>query len=671
MRTEPLTLPHAFLCAFVFCAGLSTAFGLRSWVFAIYLVLPVIALGSRVTLPGWLATSARRVARLGAVVAFLCGLFLSILPASPEAIILSVSRISAHALVVAGGVLLLGRRPPGGTVMPAMLGSVIASCLQPDSLFARVSLAASFISMVGWLATNDDEEGRPVSLRPFALVFFLVITAAATAGAIAFLPWAQPQVELMVAKMISDDLSASTGLSTQSRLGDIERLATSNRVAMRMYGDHPADLRVRAFTRFDGRAWQADPRPARRLGQIPMDAARWPAFDETPGVVLATHSSDVSGDLMAARLIVTSPQQGAMPVPARAVAVRVEDVTIDRNPSGILFPASKAALYAVLFRENEGEEAGDSPGAEMLELPERLDPRLRELALKLAPADLPQAQRAERIAAYFQSGYRYSLDVGKLATSDPLAEFVFDKKQGYCEYFATATTLLLRLSGVPARYVTGYAVRSFQRSGAHYVIRDQDAHAWAEAYLPDRGWVEVDATPANDYAAVHDDLKSEGWLARLQGLWDEMAARFAQGGVVGLARGLAALAMEHPVPLVIVFTLFIASRLRRARAVAPSPVVSTAPFRTAAQSLHPEIERLLRAVDELCLSRGAPRSPFRAPREHVNDQTVLLASGEREVCLRAIDLVYAHTYGGRSGAEGENAELISTLDGLKAPSKAS
>src|SRR5205814_8379510 len=116
-----------------------------------------------------------------------------------------------------------------------------------------------------------------------------------------------------------------------------------------------------------------------------------------------------------------------------------------------------------------------------------------------------------------------SLQVGKFATRQPVAEFVFDKKRGYCEYFASAAAVLLRLQGVPARYVTGFSMDAAARVGGHYVVRESDAHAWIEAWIPGRGWVEADPTPAGDYAAVHGDAASgfERVVEWIKGRWEE------------------------------------------------------------------------------------------------------------------------------------------------------
>ena len=76
---------------------------------------------------------------------------------------------------------------------------------------------------------------------------------------------------------------------------------------------------------------------------------------------------------------------------------------------------------------------------------------------------------------------------------DPLADFLFTRKQGHCEHFATALAVMLRTQGFAARVVAGFF--GGQRIGDHYVVRAGDAHAWTQLFVPGRGWVTYDATP--------------------------------------------------------------------------------------------------------------------------------------------------------------------------------
>jgi hypothetical protein len=82
------------------------------------------------------------------------------------------------------------------------------------------------------------------------------------------------------------------------------------------------------------------------------------------------------------------------------------------------------------------------------------------------------------------------------AVGDPIADFILHGKRGYCQHFATALALLARTAGVPARVVGGYRVVEVSPLGGYHVVRDRDAHAWVEAWLPGEGWRTFDATPA-------------------------------------------------------------------------------------------------------------------------------------------------------------------------------
>ncbi|HTG44227.1 MAG TPA: transglutaminase-like domain-containing protein, partial [Verrucomicrobiae bacterium] len=97
----------------------------------------------------------------------------------------------------------------------------------------------------------------------------------------------------------------------------------------------------------------------------------------------------------------------------------------------------------------------------------------------------------------------------------PLSDFLLKTRAGHCEYFATATVLLLRHYGIPARYATGYAVQELAREEDAYIIRERHGHAWAVACIDSR-WVEVDSTPgdwaeaeANEFPG-YEDLK-DAW----------------------------------------------------------------------------------------------------------------------------------------------------------------
>jgi len=659
MRFSRPSLPHLWMCGFAACSAAAVALALKSGLAWAMVLIPVAALWASITLPRFLVSSLPWIARAGAFAIIFAGLILSIYPVAPERELFAVVSVVAHLLLVCGGVMLMARLPPGGGLIPAMIGGVTAAFMQPEPSGLRAVAAGAFAFLVAWLITVDDEGKAARPVRWVSLVVFVAIALSTLIGVARLLPWAQPQVELYAARMISNDLEGAVGLSTESRLGEVEQLAQSKRIALRYYADRPDNLRVRVFTGFDGRAWKSDPRRPRPLSEVIAPVGDWPSVDETPGRVLGATGSFPAAGLRAARLVVRSPERGTMPAPAHTAAVKVEEMKVEYSPSGFLLPAGRAAMYAVLFADAAPAEA--APGPEMLAVPGNVDPRLRQLATSLAAEGLTPAEIVERVVGHFHSGYRYSLNVGAFRTTDPLAEFMFEKKKGYCEYFASAATVLLRLSGVPARYVTGYAVRSFHRSGDHYVIRDSDAHAWTEAYIEGRGWVEADATPAGDYEAVHGNPANGGLLASLGALYDEVAALVAQGGISGLLRGLGRVALAHPIALALFLAGMIAFRFRHRFRRAPKAAGVAVTKPQTVLTLTPAMTDLLSGLDALLAHRGSPRRPSRAPLEHVLDPTVALGADERSTCLRAVDLLYSTAYGGRSPDADEITVVTATL----------
>jgi hypothetical protein len=96
---------------------------------------------------------------------------------------------------------------------------------------------------------------------------------------------------------------------------------------------------------------------------------------------------------------------------------------------------------------------------------------------------------------------------------DPLANFLFVRRSGHCEYFASAMTIMLRSIGIPTRYVTGFLPGEFNDVGGDYIIRESDAHAWVEVYFPYYGWITFDPTPPGN-------LKHSGIFDRIGMYWD-------------------------------------------------------------------------------------------------------------------------------------------------------
>ena len=110
---------------------------------------------------------------------------------------------------------------------------------------------------------------------------------------------------------------------------------------------------------------------------------------------------------------------------------------------------------------------------------------------------------------------------------DPLAHFLFERKAGHCEYFASAMAVMLRSLGIPSRVVTGFQSGIYNPLNGWQVIRASDAHSWVEAYLPRRGWATFDPTPP-DPNAVQTGLgtKLAMYMDAAETFWQEWVLNY-------------------------------------------------------------------------------------------------------------------------------------------------
>ncbi|MCB8945972.1 MAG: transglutaminase domain-containing protein, partial [Ardenticatenaceae bacterium] len=127
------------------------------------------------------------------------------------------------------------------------------------------------------------------------------------------------------------------------------------------------------------------------------------------------------------------------------------------------------------------------------QLPDDLPERVRELAQAVAGGEATPLAQALALQTFLRQ-YRYSLDVPLPPRAvDPVAFFLFEQQAGYCDYFASAMTVMARSLGLPARLVVGYRAQPPDAAGVQ-TIRQIDAHSWTEIYLADVGWVEFEPT---------------------------------------------------------------------------------------------------------------------------------------------------------------------------------
>ncbi len=158
-----------------------------------------------------------------------------------------------------------------------------------------------------------------------------------------------------------------------------------------------------------------------------------------------------------------------------------------------------------------------------LKLPEKVSPRVLSLAGSIARQGGSDSVRLSRLEGYFQSaGLRYATrDLPRSA--DPLDEFLFERKAGHCEFFASSFAVLLRAAGVPSRLVGGYYGGEYNELGGYYLVTESMAHAWVEVFLEGRGWVRRDPSIYAVNFSRERDGKRRGLVATVRLIADSMS----------------------------------------------------------------------------------------------------------------------------------------------------
>jgi transglutaminase-like putative cysteine protease len=131
-----------------------------------------------------------------------------------------------------------------------------------------------------------------------------------------------------------------------------------------------------------------------------------------------------------------------------------------------------------------------------LDVPQGISQEIRDLAARITAGQILPMAKVVAVTEWLRKNKHYTTDLKRSGdVLDPLDDFLFHQDAGHCEYFASATVILLRSAGVPTRYINGFLGGEWNDFGKHITVRENRAHSWAEAYVGTFGWTRVDATP--------------------------------------------------------------------------------------------------------------------------------------------------------------------------------
>ncbi len=299
----------------------------------------------------------------------------------------------------------------------------------------------------------------------------------------------------------------TSGFSDTVNLGAIGPVKRDPSVVMRVElpdgAGHDAGrfyVRGMTFDLYDGKSWANQLNHRRVLSEY------------TPGTFTVRQNRSLvpppSGPTVRQNILLEpldTPVLFASPF-AETVIGRFPAVELD--PTGALYlpyPSSSRIEYSVISRPTPVLPADHEPHTvsypesfvrHYLQVPVQSE-RISALAREVAQPERTSHDKIIAIREYLRRNFHYSLDAPLAEQPHPLEEFLFSRKTGYCEHYATAMVIMLRTIGIPARLVTGFLATEWNEYGNYYLVRQQDAHAWVEAHLPPAGWITVDPTPAS------------------------------------------------------------------------------------------------------------------------------------------------------------------------------
>ncbi len=314
--------------------------------------------------------------------------------------------------------------------------------------------------------------------------------------------------------------SIMTGFSQEVSLGGIGQIQQSSNVVMHIQvldGKLPESVKWRgvALANFDGRRWYNVPEIATVHGlyNSPLDLTHISNFSYYSAAQNVPHLPNLSYRVVmepvGLNLFFLAPAPLKINGDYRLVGIRSDGSIYNNPPAEINLsgesdnPPSIGAYTAEADTRNPEPYVRDSVSRDYppriavlyLQLP-RLDPRIAPLAREITASAATNYARAKAVEQYLQTNFGYTLELPGLREADPLAHFLFERRKGHCEYFASSMTIMLRTLGMPARIVNGFRGGEYNDLTSSYIVREKDAHSWVEAYFPDYGWVTFDPTPA-------------------------------------------------------------------------------------------------------------------------------------------------------------------------------
>lgn len=376
--------------------------------------------------------------------------------------------------------------------------------------------------------SNDPQEHRHLAFALARIAPALMVMILISGAALFFI---MPRMSGGYLGGYSFGTDFSSGFSDRVQLGQIGQIQQSNSVVMHVQidGDKTGryDLHWRgiALTDFDGHAW-SNPREQVLLRRQPDNSFGVPRPDSAgPSVIpVAGHESlihyRVLMEPIGTNVYFLAPWARSVSGDYRLMATDAGGAVYDFDSQHAI---SRYEATSDIARPSPADLRRAQPNYPQyiaktyLRLP-AVDPRVPQLAAQITNSANNDYDKAAAIEHHLRTRFGYTLELPRTAVKDPIANFLFERKQGHCEYFASSMAVMLRTLGIPARVVNGFRSDEFNDITSSYVVRAKDAHAWVEAYFLGYGWQTFDPTPGGTASGT-----PQGW-GRLALYVDAMAS---------------------------------------------------------------------------------------------------------------------------------------------------
>jgi transglutaminase-like putative cysteine protease len=336
----------------------------------------------------------------------------------------------------------------------------------------------------------------------------------------------------------------STGFSDHVQLGQIGQIQQSNAVVMHVQidgdtlGQYELHWRGVSLSEFDGHGWRnsqpqfvLDRQPGNEfivpsLGtyfgtQIPLTRTAQGLAVVNPGARVIHYR--VLMEPIGTNVFFLAAWAKKVKGNYRSLAVDPGSAVYDQDvqhPINRYEADSDISVTPPELLRSTGQNYPPQMGA-YLSVPKTLDLRIPRLAADITKSATTNYDRAAKIETYLKSHYGYTLQLTSTPVPDPLANFLFERRQGHCEYFASSMAVMLRTLGIPSRVVNGFRSDEFNDLTGNYVVRAKDAHSWVEAYFPGYGWQTFDPTPAGAVGTPQGWSRAMLYLDAMSSFWRE------------------------------------------------------------------------------------------------------------------------------------------------------